>query len=199
MDDSGAAALHVPCRLLFVRTRRPYRRPAVLAAVDPSHADKPAQLDEDILDAGGSLARALRGTLHVVHAHPSVLNGSRATDAFTPTQAARINAEFAASAKAQLNRLLESTGIPRNRRHLSGQAAADAIAAAARETSSTIVVMGALSRSGLKGMFIGNTAERLLDRLTCDVLVVKPAHFKSRVSSASRGPRLIPLTPTLVA
>lgn len=188
-----------PVPLLLVKSRSPYRHPAVLAAVDPSHAEKPAQLDEDILDLGGSVARALRGTLHVVHAHPSVFSGSRTTDAFSPTQAARINAEFAASAKTQLDRLLKLTGVPRNRRHLSGQAAADAIAGAARETSSTIVVMGALSRSGLKGMFIGNTAERLLDRLTCDVLIVKPAHFKPRVPSRSRGPRLIPLTPPVVA
>lgn len=188
-----------PVPLLLVKSRRPYRHPAVLAAVDPSHADKPAQLDEDILGLGGSLSRALRGTLHVVHAHPQVLSGSRATDAFSPTQAARLNAEFAASAKAQLDRLLAPTAIPRNRRHLSGRSAADAIATAARETLSSIVAMGALSRSGLKGMFIGNTAERLLDRLSCDVLIVKPAHFRSRVSSASRGARVIPLTPPLVA
>jgi nucleotide-binding universal stress UspA family protein len=31
-----------------------------------------------------------------------------------------------------------------------------------------------MSRSGLKRIFIGNTAERVLDGLQCDVLVVKP-------------------------
>lgn len=188
-----------PVPLLLVKTRRPYRHPVVLAAVDPTHAEKPAQLDEDILDAGETVARALRGTLHVVHAHPSVLSGSRPTDAFSPSQAARINAEFAAAAKVQLERLLKSTTIPRNRRHLSGEPAAEAIAGTARGTASSIVVMGALSRSGLKGVFIGNTAERLLDRLTCDVLIVKPAHFKARIPSTSRGARLIPLTPPVVA
>jgi universal stress protein E len=33
--------------------------------------------------------------------------------------------------------------------------------------------MGATSRSGLKRIFIGNTAEHVLDSLQCDVLVVK--------------------------
>jgi universal stress protein E len=49
--------------------------------------------------------------------------------------------------------------------------------------------MGAVSRSGLKRLFIGNTAERTLDRLDCDVLVVKPQEFVSRVAPKSRGPR----------
>jgi universal stress protein E len=41
--------------------------------------------------------------------------------------------------------------------------------------------MGAVSRSALKRLFIGNAAERVLDRLDCDVLIVKPRGFKSGV------------------
>jgi universal stress protein E len=39
--------------------------------------------------------------------------------------------------------------------------------------------MGAISRSGLKGLFLGNTAEDILDRLHCDLVIVKPAGFKA--------------------
>ncbi len=169
----------------------------VLAAVDPTHFAKPAALDEAILKVGATIAHALRGTLHVVHAHPSVHGGTRATDPFNPTKAAQMNAEFNAAAKAQLNKLLKSSTIPRARRHLKGEPPADAIAAIARGVSSDVLVMGALSRSGLKGMFIGNTAEDLLDRLTCDLLIVKPLHFKHRVPKARRGARLIPETPVV--
>ena len=63
----------------------------------------------------------------------------------------------------------------------------------AREIGSSIVVMGALSRSGLKCLVLGNTAERLLDHLRCDVLVVKPRGFVSRVPRSPRGPQLIAL------
>jgi hypothetical protein len=38
---------------------------------------------------------------------------------------------------------------------------------------------------------VGDTAERILDALACDVLVVKPANFASRVPSRSRGVQLI--------
>ena len=49
--------------------------------------------------------------------------------------------------------------------------------------------MGAVSRSGLQRVVIGNTAERILGDLPCDVLVVKPARFVTRVSRTSRGVR----------
>jgi len=39
--------------------------------------------------------------------------------------------------------------------------------------------MGAISRSGLKRIFIGSTAEDVLERLPCDALIVKPPDFAS--------------------
>jgi hypothetical protein len=51
--------------------------------------------------------------------------------------------------------------------------------------------MGAVSRSGLKRIFIGNTAERTLGAIHCDVLVVKPQRFASRIAQDARGVRLV--------
>ena len=55
--------------------------------------------------------------------------------------------------------------------------AAEALLALSRKLPADIVIMGAISRSGLQKVFIGNTAERVLDRLPCDLLIVKPAGF----------------------
>jgi len=44
-----------------------------------------------------------------------------------------------------------------------------------------LVVMGTVARTGIPGLVIGNTAERLLQRLTCSVLAVKPDGFTSPV------------------
>lgn len=65
-----------------------------------------------------------------------------------------------------------------------------AIPQVARLTRSSMVVMGAISRSGLKAAFIGNTAERVLDDLPCDLLVVKPQRFTNRVPRTKRGVRI---------
>jgi hypothetical protein len=56
--------------------------------------------------------------------------------------------------------------------------------------------MGAISRSGLKRLIIGNTAERTLDLLGCDVLIVKPQQFANRVPIRRRGARIVPLVST---
>jgi universal stress protein E len=45
------------------------------------------------------------------------------------------------------------------------------------------VILGAISRSGLKGLFLGNTAEDVLDRLPCDLIIVKPEGFKAVLPS----------------
>ena len=44
-----------------------------------------------------------------------------------------------------------------------------------------LVVMGTLSRTGIPGLFIGNTAEKILQKINCSVLAVKPDGFKTPV------------------
>jgi nucleotide-binding universal stress UspA family protein len=44
-----------------------------------------------------------------------------------------------------------------------------------------LVVMGSVARSGLAGVLIGNTAERLLRKLPCSVIAIKPDGFVSPV------------------
>ncbi len=51
--------------------------------------------------------------------------------------------------------------------------------ACALRIRATLVVMGAVSRSGLERLFVGSTAEHVLDDLACDVLIVKPPVSKS--------------------
>jgi len=153
-----------PVPVLLVKSSRAYRHPVVLAALDPGHAfSKPAKLDKEILRVGGMVTKALRGTLHAMHA-------------YVPMSIGAVPAEALRTAK-----------IPTARRHLVERHPIDAIQETARETGTAIVVMGAVSRSGLKRVFIGNTAERVLNQLTCDALVVKPARFVSRVARARRG------------
>lgn len=89
---------HSPVPVLLVKTRRPWEHPAVLAAVDPAHAfAKPSRLDDDILATGALLTRALRGSLHAVHAYvpiptdvtPSELLDEKARTCWIRVRAAR--------------------------------------------------------------------------------------------------------------
>ncbi|HVA48766.1 MAG TPA: universal stress protein [Pirellulales bacterium] len=44
-----------------------------------------------------------------------------------------------------------------------------------------LLVMGTMARSGIPGVFIGNTAERLVTHVPCSLLAVKPADFTSPI------------------
>jgi universal stress protein E len=58
---------------------------------------------------------------------------------------------------------------------------AEVIRAVAAELKPDLLVMGAVSRSGLSHFHIGNTAEAVIDDVPCDLLIVKPRGFKSAV------------------
>jgi universal stress protein E len=186
-----------PVPVLVVKSAKPYHHPAILAAIDPTHAHaKPTRLDDEILSAGAAIQYALRGKLHAVHAYVPAMVGATPYDILDADVAAQLQERVKADAPAGFDRALRKANIPRSRRHLIGRHPQDAIPRTARKTGSAIVVMGAISRSGLKRIFIGNTAEQLLDDLTCDVLVVKPKQFANRVAAAKRGLRLIAPQPT---
>lgn len=175
-----------PVPVLFVKTARPYERARILAAVDPMHAHaKPAGLENDILAAGRQFAETFNGRLHAIHVYqlatpftsgvlmepvPLPVN-------VTERQRQRVTREFDA--------LLKAYELPAGRRHLRAGNAAEEITAVAGKIEAGIVVMGAVSRSGLKRLFVGSTAERVIDRLNCDVLVLKPAGFRSPVPRRS--------------
>jgi len=45
-----------------------------------------------------------------------------------------------------------------------------------------VVVMGTVARGGLAELLIGNTAERVLQKLSCSVVAVKPDNFECPVT-----------------
>jgi len=178
-----------PVPLLLVKNPHAYRHPAVLAAIDPTHAyAKPLQLDQEILRMSRAVSAGLRGTLHAVHAYPRMPStaGAMTASLFEKMQRQQLRA-----AQARLTHALRSIRVPAARQYLVASDPISAITQAARNSRSAIVVMGAVSRSGLKKLFIGNTAESILDELSCDMLVVKPAKFRNRVPLAARGARVI--------
>jgi universal stress protein E len=61
----------------------------------------------------------------------------------------------------------------------------NAILACNERLDPDLVVMGTVSRGGIAGFLVGNTAERLLDRLDCSLLTVKPDDFVCPVSPGS--------------
>jgi universal stress protein E len=188
---------HSPVPVLLVKTTRQYALPKVLAAVDPAHAfAKTSRLDDEILGLGAAVCAATRGRLHVAHAYVPTLLGIAPMELTSPDATAQIITHAAKEAGATFDKALRAArlgSLPKGRRHLVAQHPVVAIPELARRLGCDIVVMGSISRSGLKGLFIGNTAERLLDDLPCDLLIVKPPGYATRVPARSRGPQFVSL------
>ncbi len=59
--------------------------------------------------------------------------------------------------------------------HLMHGEAAEVIPQFVSGHGTDLLVMGTIGRTGLSGILMGNTAERILNRVECSVLAVKPA------------------------
>lgn len=188
-----------PVPVLLLRSAKPWDRPRLVAAVDPTHArDKPAKLDKAIVTQASQLARKLRGSLDVVHVNFPASLGPLFMDPYASASvAAKILADQQKLTAARFRRFCDAAGVPRDARHLVTGNPVDALPEFASRRRADVVVMGAVSRSGLKRVLIGNTAEHVLARMPCDVLVVKPARQKSRVQRRTRGMRIIPPEPLM--
>jgi universal stress protein E len=178
-----------PLPVLLVRDGARYHHPQILAAVDPLHAHaKPLDLDYRILAAAKRLARAFNGRVDAVHACDfSAMPAAGVETGNDSSVLARGGASLRRQDRAQFDKLLKRAQIPASRKHLVFGDPVTLIPEVARKTGTALVVMGAVSRSALRRVFIGNTAERVLDALPCDVLVVKPGSFVGRVRARPRG------------
>lgn len=181
-----------PVPVLFVKTARPYARARILAAVDPMHAyAKPEQLDAEILAAASAFADAFNGRLHATHVYQLATPFTSGVLMEPIPLPVNVTAQQRQRIRREFQALVQRYQLPERRRHLRTGNAADEIVALAKRIEAGIVVMGAISRSGLKRLFVGSTAERVIDRLACDVLVVKPAGFRSPVPQRRNPPPVV--------
>lgn len=166
--------------LLLTKPRQWGAQPVFAAAVDPGHANDPAaSLDHVILDTAASLAERFGSKIHVLHAYfPATV---------TILQVDGMSAGVGVSAEAlaaeqeikrtQIQRLSLEYHLGASNLHVEMGVAAQCLPQMAADCHADILVMGAIARSGLKRMIIGSTAERVLETLPCDVLIVKPIDF----------------------
>lgn len=195
----GTTALHLmrkcPAPVWVVKPDTSERFGRVLAAVDlrpaeadqraasalPSEAPLGAPLSAKVLQLAGSLATATGSKLEVVHAwwleSEAALRGRRV--GMSPAQVDSLLRQVRGTAEAALDALVERVdfGRPHFEVHLVKGQPDEVIGRFAAR--SDIAVMGTLSRTGVDGLLIGNTAERILRRVECSVLAVKPDGFRT--------------------
>jgi len=163
-----------PAPLWLVKPDTHFDHPSIMAAVDPLHEhDKPATLDARILSEACELADSLEGTAEVFHTFNPYLE---------PDDPNVLESRHAEAMKS----LTEQFQLSDERIHLVSGTTSDVFSELIRERTSSLVVMGSLTRSRLENAIVGSTAEKVLDKLPCDVLVIKPKGFISPVNLKQR-------------
>lgn len=173
-----------PAPLLLVKAREwPAQGVRLAAAVDPGHPDdKPWSLDHEIIGAMEYLSTGLAADCSVVNCFCALEDFVEQTAGGTPEFAVVGVAGIQAARKLQreaLRQLVTGHSIPADGVHLIDGAPVDALPSFVHEQHTDVLLMGAIARGSLFNLVVGSSAERVLDRLECDVLVLKPASLSA--------------------
>ena len=173
-----------PAPLMLVKGGTWPEAPNLLAAVDPSHRDdRHARLDHTIMDLAEQLDTALNARTWVAHCIFSMASlESTAALSMMPEALGSSPEDYAGDLVQQLRaavlRLLEGRKVPASRMRIVEGRPEKELPRLVDELEIDLLITGGISRSRIEQVFIGGTAERLLDRIGCDLLVVKPPGFR---------------------
>lgn len=169
---------HCPCPLWLVRPDTDLTPARIVAAVAATGKTKSGEsLDHRILNSASALSRQLDANLDVFHAYPlPVFSGAAIVPGPTATAASTADALVADAEtehREEIERLMRDCGLDEANLVLRDGSARSLLVAYAEERAASLVVMGAVSQNMLERVVIGSTAESVLDRLPCDLLIVK--------------------------
>lgn len=176
-----------PCPVWIMKPHQQSKHNRILAAVAPPDADDEEDgLDSKIMDLATSLARQDDCELHIVHVW-SLYREEDVRRNCQPYYQDQIDtwAENVRDAHEQwladLTSGYDLNDVTCHSHFLKGEARS-VIPAVALEQECDLIVMGTTGRTGLSGFFIGNTAETVLQQISCSVLTVKPDQFTTPIT-----------------
>jgi universal stress protein E len=156
-----------PCAVWVVKPSDSAHPVKILAATDLS------AVGERVVAFAASISSECGAELHIVHALQLPLSvqmqGSEAQEQFIVQSRAAALTEIRSRLPESLREAAEF--------HIGLTSPSNAILGCAIRLKPDLVVMGTISRAGIAGLAVGNTAERMLGHLDCSLLTVKPADF----------------------
>lgn len=174
-----------PVPLWLVKPREFPETPVFLAAIDPlNEHDKPAALDDEILVLAKTLAEKSAGEVRAFHSYdPRIAVATATANAYIPVSLPfdEIEEQMREQHEKRFNEVVKFHGIEDDKVHLVAGLTHEELPQLASDLDAAIVVMGAVARNRWKRLFIGATAERTLEHLPCDLLIVKPDWFRTPV------------------
>ena len=167
-----------PTPMLVVRDGDWKHQRRILVAVNVSgDEDYHETFNKSLVSLSIDLADNLeRGNIHLVSAYPPTpINMAIDLPEFHTSEYTNgIRGQYLINMKA----LRQSFGIDEDHTHVREGFPEDVIPDVAKELEAELVVLGTLGRTGLSAALLGNTAEHVISKLSCNLLAIKPPKEK---------------------
>lgn len=167
-----------PAPLMLVQADAALLPAKIVAAVDPSNAATPrAVLDDEIVRTATTLGLFCEAEVDLVHVFP-----------YKPLHVAPYRSiedslrQVKGEDAHRFQEFADFHSVPSDRRHLLQGDPARKLLSCAESMEAGLIVVGAFCRSGLERLFLGSTAERVIQHAACDVLLVRPPGFANELS-----------------
>ena len=135
------------CPVMLVKEDTDQGSRKILAAIDIRAANEPYEnLNQRIINFSQKVMDNEHAEVHFINAHKDL------------------------SSYPDRNALIRTCGVDSDRIHIQLGEPEDVIVENARELNAGLVIVGNNARSGLSAFINGNTVEKVVDRLVCDVL-----------------------------
>lgn len=168
-----------PCPVWIIKPERRKTLATVMAAIDVTSNEKPAlELARRIVDSAETLAKREGAELHMVAAWHQPVEPSLRRQ-MDPKAYEELVSFHRTEIKRRFEHITGAASHPQTHTHLIRGKPESVLTRFVTDYDVDLLIMGTLSRSGIPGLLIGNTAERVLNAVNCSVLTMKPRGFRT--------------------
>lgn len=164
---------HCPAPVLLVKSSKPWANNRILASIDATAHNKGHQLiNDNILEFSEHLTDHLSTDLHIINSYPMVaLAFAMVPEVTAPDD---VQEYITRQHRNECEKYAHKFNINEDHIHIVEGDPDDVLEVTAKELEADLVVIGSVAREGFSGVLLGNTAEKIINNVPCDILVIKP-------------------------
>jgi universal stress protein E len=160
---------HATVPVMLVKAAAWPANPVVVCSLDVFD-DSHAGLNSNVLRDARQLADLMAADLDLVYAYP--LFEPWVGELGAVKSYAEIKAAVEEEARARADQLAAEAGVTYRHLHLEEGQTAPVLAKLVEDAEASLLVVGTHAREGVRGVLLGNTSERILHAVDCDVVTV---------------------------
>jgi len=176
-----------PCPVWVFKPSKRTKFNRILVTVDTNtELESERQLNFKLLELATSLSELEGANLYILHCR-EIYGESLLTGPYSDLTPDEVD-DYLLNAENEANRRLNNFLLPfqakfkvENKHCIKGDPGR-IVPQFLRVNKIDLIIMGTVARTGIQGFLIGNTAERILEKVNCSVLAVKPDGFSSPVA-----------------